>query len=92
MGLVFTETMKWSIEKSYRVPVIKSEYGAGLENQIKANPYQQLPTEPDHEKARPPSGHREEQKDHHLLPQRVAGTFSRMVPFSRVRDQENWEN
>lgn len=89
MGLVFIETMKWSREKSYRVPVIKPEYGAGLENQIKANPYQQIPTEPDHEKARLPSGLREEQKDHHLLPRRVTGTFSRTVQFSCVRDQEN---
>lgn len=71
------------------MPVIKSEYGAGLENQIKANPYQQIPMEPDHEKARPPSGLREEQKDHHLLPRRVAGTFARTVQFSCVRDQEN---
>ena len=71
------------------MPVIKSEYGAGLENQIKANPYQQIPMEPDHEKARPPSGLREEQKEHHLLPQQVAGTFARMVQFFCVRDQEN---
>lgn len=59
-------------EKKATVPVIKSEYGTGLENQIKAKSYQQIPTEPDHEKARTPSGQCGEQKDHHLLLGRVA--------------------
>lgn len=69
--------------------VIKSEHGAGLENQIKAKSYQQIPMEPDHEKARTPSGHCGEQKDHHLLPQQVACTFSRTIKLSCTRDQKN---
>lgn len=41
--------MKLCKEKKL-VPVIKSEYGAGLENQMKAKSYQQIPMEPDHER------------------------------------------
>lgn len=55
-------------EENATVLVIKPEYGAELESQIKAKSYQQIPMEPDHEKARTPSGRCGEQKDHHLLP------------------------
>lgn len=41
--------------------------------------------EPIHEKARTPSGHPGEQKDHHLLPWRGTCPFSRTVKFSKIR-------
>lgn len=50
------------------VRAIKPEYGAGLENQINSKPYRQIPTEPDCDKVRPPSGPCVEQRDRHLLP------------------------
>lgn len=49
-------------EKNPTVSVTKSEHGAEFENQIKAKSYQQIPMEPDHGKARTPSGHCVEQK------------------------------
>lgn len=62
------ETLQKKKKKGYRASHQSWIGKAGLEKQIKAKSYQQIPQEPDHETARTPSGRSGEQNGHHLLP------------------------